>query len=103
LIARFARDFCHLEPELEGTPGMVSLYRRLTYLWAGVNFLAAGATLTLLCTLPVNAFLAARPFTAWLITGTGVVLTVSAAVRFARREGLLAAVGPDGTLTAIRR
>jgi intracellular septation protein A len=103
LVARFARDFCPLDPDIEDSAGVVALYRQLTYLWAAVNFLAAGATLTLLCTLPVNAFLAVRPFTAWLITGTGVVLTVASAVRFARREGLLAAVAPDGTLTAIRR
>jgi hypothetical protein len=103
LVARFARDFCPLDPDIEGGAGVVSLYRRLTYLWAAVNFLVAATTFALLCTLPVGTFVAVRPFAVWTIMGTGIVLTVSAAVRLARREGLLAAISPDGTLTAVRR
>jgi hypothetical protein len=101
IVARFARDFCPLAPDIECRPGVVALYRHLTYLWAAVNFLAAATTFTLLRTLPVNMFVALRPVSGWAITVTGVVLTVSTAVRVARREGLLAAVASDGTLTAI--
>jgi hypothetical protein len=34
------------------------------------------------------------------LTATGIVLTVTASVRLARREGLLASVSSDGTLCA---
>jgi intracellular septation protein A len=101
LIARFAQDFCALEPEVACRPGVNRLYRRLTYLWAGVNFMAAATTLVLLQSLPLNAFVALRPIAMWVITGTGVVVTVTTAVRAAHREGLLASIGSNGTLSAI--
>jgi hypothetical protein len=100
IIARFARDFCPLPPEIEARPAIVSLYRQLTYLWAAVNLVAAAATLTLLITLPLPAYVAVKPVTCWVITTTGIVLTVSASVRVAHREGLQAIVSPDGTLIA---
>jgi hypothetical protein len=78
----------------------VMLYRRLTYLWAAVNITAAAATLTLLLTLPLPAYVAIRPVTCWIITATGIFLTVSASVRVARLEGLQASVSPDGMLSA---
>lgn len=102
LVGRFARDFCPLDPEVERCAGVVRLYRHLTYLWAAVNFTAAATTLTLLCMLPVQVFVAVRPLTGWVVTGTGVVLTVTAAVRAARAEGLVAAISPCGRLTAVR-
>ena len=37
LIARFAADFCPLEPEVQDRPAIQRLFRRLTYLWAAVN------------------------------------------------------------------
>jgi intracellular septation protein A len=101
LIARFAHDFCPLAPDIEGRPGVIALYRHLTYLWAAVNFIAAATTFTLLRSVPVGLFVALRPLACWVITVTGVVLTVTTAVRVARREGLGAAVSPDGTLTAM--
>jgi hypothetical protein len=100
IIARFARDFCPLPPEIEERPAIVMLYRRLTYLWAAVNITAAAATLTLLLTLPLPAYVAIRPVTCWIITATGIFLTVSASVRVARLEGLQASVSPDGMLSA---
>lgn len=100
LIARFAHDFCPLPAEISARPGVRSLYRRLTYLWAAVNLAAAGTTLTLLLTLPLPAYVAVRPIACWAITATGIVLTVSASVRVARLEGLHASVAHDGTLSA---
>ena len=41
LIARFASDFCHLSPEVQGRPAIDRLFRRLTYLWAFINLAAA--------------------------------------------------------------
>jgi hypothetical protein len=100
LIARFAADFCPLSPELQVRPAIIQLFRRLTYLWAGVNALAAAATLTLLLTTPVAVFVGTATVSAWVITWSGVVLTVSDSVRTARSEGLHTAVAPNGRLHA---
>lgn len=100
LVARFANDFCPLSPDVENRPAVMDLFRRLTYLWAGVNAVAAASTLTLLLTMPVVVFVGTATVTAWIITCSGVVLTVSAAVRTARDEGLATAVSPNGLLHA---
>jgi hypothetical protein len=76
------------------------LFRRLTFLWAAVNAVAAAATLTLLLTVPVAVFVVTATASAWIITCSGVVLTVSDAVRTARREGLHTAIAPNGRLHA---
>ena len=54
LVARFAADFCPISPDVQERPAVVQLFRRLTYLWAAVNAVAAAATLTLLLTVPVG-------------------------------------------------
>jgi Protein of unknown function (DUF3159) len=100
LIARFAADFCPISPDVQRRPAIVQLFRRLTYLWAGVNAVAAATTLTLLLTTPVAVFVGAATVSAWVITCSGVVLTVSDSVRTARREGLHTAVAPNGRLHA---
>jgi hypothetical protein len=100
LIARFAGDFCPLAPDLQRRPAVVRLFRRLTYLWAAVNAVAAATTLTLLLTVPVAVFVVTATVSAWIITCSGVVLTVSDAVRTARTEGLHTAIAPNGRLHA---
>jgi hypothetical protein len=100
LIARFAADFCQLSSDVASRPEIVRLFRRLTYLWAGVNALVAVVSLTLLLTVPVAVFVGAETASAWVITCSGVVLTVSDSVRTARREGLSTAVAPNGRLHA---
>jgi hypothetical protein len=100
LIARFAADFCLLSSEVESRPAVAQLFRRLTYLWAAVNGLVAAASLTLLLTVPVGVFVGTETAAVWVITCIGVVLTVSDAVRTARREGLATAVADNGRLHA---
>ena len=100
LIARFASDFCPLTPEVEVRPGIAELFRRLTYLWAGVNLVAAAVSLTLLLKVPTAVFVGTATLAAWALTCTGVVLTVADAVRTARSEGLATAIGPNGMLRA---
>lgn len=99
LIARFAHDFCPLSPEIVGRVGVVGLFRRLTYLWAGVNFATAITNLVLLETLPLNSFVAIKTVSGWGITVTAVAVTVSASVRTARCEGLMGP-GSSGLLMA---
>ena len=100
LVARFAADFCPLSPDVQERPAVVQLFRRLTYLWAGVNGVAAAATLTLLLTVPVAVFVGTAAVSTWIITCSGVVVTVSDSVRTARSEGLHTAVASNGRLHA---
>ncbi len=100
LIARFAGDFCPLTPDVGARPGIRSLFKRLTFLWAGVNAAAAASSLALLLTVPVSVFVVTAAVSAWTVTCTGVVVTVADSVTTARREGLITAVAPDGRLYA---
>jgi uncharacterized membrane protein len=100
LITRFASDFCPLSEDVQARPAIVQLFRRLTYLWAGVNAVAAAVSLTLLLTVPTAVFVGTATVAAWTITCTGVILTVSDSVRTARAEGLTTAIEPDGSLRA---
>jgi hypothetical protein len=100
LVARFANDFCPLTSDIQDRPAVIDLFRRLTYLWAVVNAVAATASLTLLLTVPVVVFVGTATVSAWIITCSGVVLTVSDSVRTARSEGLATAVSPNGMLHA---
>jgi hypothetical protein len=100
LIARFAADFCPLSPELQTRTAVVQLFRRLTFLWAGLNAAAATASFVLLVTVPTAVFVGTATLAAWIITGSGVVVTVFDATRTARGEGLSTAVAPNGWLRA---
>jgi hypothetical protein len=100
LIARFAQDFCPLTADVRCRPGVTQLFRRLTYLWGGVNVVVAASSLVLLLTLPVSVFVVSAAVSAWAVTCSGVVLTVGDSVRTARREGLITALAPNGTLYA---
>jgi hypothetical protein len=100
LVARFAADFCPLTPDVQERPAVVQLFRRLTYLWAAVNGVAAAVTLTLLLTVPVPVFVGTAAVSTWIITCSGVVLTVWDSVRTAHREGLHTAVSSHGRLHA---
>jgi hypothetical protein len=57
----------------------------------------------MLLTMPIGAFVAVRPLVCWLLTLTGIVITVSASVRAVHREGLLLAITSGGTLSAAVR
>jgi hypothetical protein len=100
LIARFADDFCPLSSDVQCRPGVLRLFRRLSCLWAGINAVAAASTMALLLTVPVSVFVVTAAVAAWLVTCTGVVVTVVASVTTARREGLITALAPNGTLYA---
>jgi hypothetical protein len=100
LIARFAGDFCPLTADVRGRPGILRLFKRLSILWAGVNALVAASSFVLLLTVPVSVFVVAAAVSAWIVTGSGVLLTVADSVTTARREGLITALSPDGRLYA---
>ncbi len=100
LIARFAGDFCPLSAEVRARPGVLRLFARLSIVWAMVNGLAAASSLVLLLTVPVPVFVLTTAIAAWIVTCTGVVVTVVDSVTTARREGLITALSPDGKLYA---
>ena len=100
LIARFAGDFCPLTTEVRHRPGVLRLFTRLSILWAIVNGLAAATSLVLLLTVPVSVFVLTAAVSAWIVTCSGVVITVADSVTTARREGLITALSPDGRLYA---
>ena len=91
LVASLAKDFCPLSPDVAGRPGVTRLFRRLTVLWAGVHLATAATTLALLVSLPLATFVAVKTAACLAITAGGVVLTVSAALRTVRAEGLVLA------------
>ncbi len=90
VVHALAHDFWPLTPEMFECPGVVRLLRRLTFLWAGVNFACAAATFTLLVTLPLPAFVAVKQFVSWGIIGVAIAITIDRSVRTARREGFAA-------------
>ena len=91
IVHALAHDFWPLTPEMLDCPGVTRLLRRLTYLWAGVNFACAAATFTLLVTLPLPAFVAVKQFVSWGIISVAIAITIDRSVRTARREGYVAA------------
>ena len=74
LVARFAHDFCSISPDVESRPAIISLYRRLTHLWAGVNLVIAGLGFLLLRTVPFSTFVAVKPVMAFVLTSCAVAL-----------------------------
>jgi hypothetical protein len=89
LVARLASDFCPLSADIEDRPGVARLFSGLTLLWAGIHLANAATTFGLLVSLPVATFVALKTGASLAITFGGIVLTVSWAIRIARRENLI--------------
>jgi len=100
LVARFAADFCSFDNSVGARPAITSLFRRLTYLWAGAQLAIAVVNLTLLVTVPVTVFVGTAAGTAWLVMSIGVAITVTDAVRTTRHDGLRTALANGGHLHA---
>jgi hypothetical protein len=89
VIARLAHDFCPVAPEVARRPAVVRLFAGLTVLWAGTHLLTAAATLSLLVSMSVPAFVALKTITCLGITIAAIVITISWALRTARSEHLV--------------
>lgn len=100
LVARFAADFCNFDDAVGRRPAITSLFRRLTYLWAGAQLAVAAVNLTLLVTVPIPVFVGTAAGTAWVVMGVGVAITVTDAVRTTRHDGLRTALAAGGHLHA---
>jgi hypothetical protein len=80
---------------------VISLFRGLTVLWAGINLATAAATLTLLLTLPLATFVAAKQVSGLAISTTGILVTVCWSHRIACQEGVLMSPRRRGAPVAI--
>jgi hypothetical protein len=89
-VARVAADFYPMTAEVAARQPLRRLFRRLTFLWAGVQLLQAAAGASLLLTLPTSVYVPTKTASALLITAAGVTVTVLLSLRVARREGLVA-------------
>ena len=90
LIGKLAHDFWPITPEQAQLPSVKRLMRRLTALWALVNFATATMTFVLLRSLSIGSYVAAKQLTGWTITITAVLLTIGWAHRTASDEGIIA-------------
>jgi hypothetical protein len=95
LAESMALEFWPLTPDMQSRPGVVRLLKRLTILWAAVNFTIGLVTLTLLLLLPLPAFVAVKQPVAWTITLCAIAVTIDRSVRTARREGFVSDSADD--------
>jgi hypothetical protein len=91
LIGRLANDFWPITPEMATNPRVLSLFRGLTVLWAGVNMATAALTFTLLLSLPLATFVAVKQVSGLAITVCAVAVTIVWSHRTACREGIVSA------------
>lgn len=91
LIGRLAHEFWEVPPDVAARPAVRRLFRRLTFLWAGVNLTIATVTLLLLLWLPLTAFVAMKQVPVLGLTFGAIFVTISLSLRTARLEGLIAA------------
>lgn len=87
MVDRLAKDFCPLTSDMVERRRIKLLFRRLTFMWAGVNLLNAGVTCWLLLTQSVPVFVAVKPLSAMAVTWSAVAVTVLWSLRVARQEG----------------
>ena len=100
MVEALALEFWPLTAEMQADPAVGRLLRRLTFVWAGVNFAIAATTFALLVVLPLPMFVAVKPIVAWTISGVGIGVTIDRSVRTARRAGFVAPALPASALVA---
>lgn len=89
LVARLAHDFYPMDSDVAGRPKVQRLFWRLTLFWALVCLAKAVVTVWLLQTMSTINFVAIKGAMMTGILLAATAITVAAAVRVARSEGLL--------------
>jgi hypothetical protein len=89
VVARLAGDFYPMSAEVAGRPRIRRLFWHLTLLWAVLCLTKSGVTVWLLESLPPVQFVAIKSILIMVIIIAGIAVTVEAARRVAKREGLL--------------
>jgi hypothetical protein len=90
MIERLAGDFWVVTPEMSANPGVASLFRGLTVLWAGVHVVIATLTFVLLVSLPLATFVAVKQVAVLALEIIAVGVTIAWSHRTACREGFAA-------------
>jgi hypothetical protein len=85
---RLARDFCPLDPEMMTRPFVRTFFVRISVLWAGVLAANAGLVLWLLLTSSLRVFVVERTLITWMLTATGIALSVFWFVRSMHGQGI---------------
>jgi hypothetical protein len=91
VVARLASDFFPMSADVAMRPRIRRLFWYLTLLWAMVCLGKASVTVSLLVSQSTMTFVAVKSICLLAITVLAVAATVLAALRVARKEGLVAA------------
>jgi len=89
IVARLAHDFFPLSEEAASRPRIQQLFWRLTMLWALLCLVKSAVTLWMLESLPLVTFVAVKSILVFTVIIAGSAITVVAAHRVAKIEGLL--------------
>ena len=89
VVARLAGDFFPMSDEVASRPAVKRLCFRLTAFWAGVCMVKSAATVWLLEHTTLSTFVAVKSVLTPTIAGLAVAVTLTAAIRALRAEGLL--------------
>ena len=89
VVARLAGDFYPMSADIAARPGIQRLFWRLTLLWALICVVKSVTTVWLLESLPLVTFVAMKEVLIVTTFAIGAAVTIAAAVRVARAEGLL--------------
>ena len=89
VVARIAADFYPMTSEVSQRPRIQRLFWNLTLLWAGICLVRAGVTMWLLNALSMSTYVTVKTMVSPSIVVLGAALTLTLAVRVARRESLL--------------
>jgi hypothetical protein len=100
-VARLAGEFYPMTREVASRPQVQRLFTRLTLLWGCITAAKAGVTLWLLQSLSLTSFVVAKTVLTPSVAVVGAAVTVTFAVRVARREGLLSGSGPLAVSAAL--
>lgn len=89
IVARLAHDFFPLNDEVAKRPRIQRLFCRLTILWALICLIKCAVTLWMLESMPLVTFVTVKSILVPAVIVSGAAVTVVAAHRVARIEGLL--------------
>lgn len=101
-VARLAADFYPMTTDLSDRPPMGRLFQRLTLLWGLVCLVKGAATTWLVLTLSVPDVVLAKTLAFPAVTACAVGVTVVAAVKVMRAEGLVPSRHPGEGQLGVR-
>lgn len=101
-IERLAKDYCPLDPDVVERPAVRRFFVRVSLLWAFVLLTNAGFVMWLLLTSSLHAFVVERSAVTWVLTASGIGLSVFWFVRTMRRDGISVRFGGRPVLAEVK-